>query len=328
MGKAGKLWKTLGAAGAGVAALAAVNARIRRQAQEPDDAAFGGKARAFEWRHGDVFYKEAGEGRDGAPIVFVHGVGAGASSFIWRRNFDELARDFRVLAPDLLGFGFSDKPATVPYSADLYVELLTDFLREVAGGGAHLVASSLGAAYCVHVAYERPELVRSLVLVAPTGAGGQLRARPGMTGAAFYGLLQSPVLGASFYNVIASERSIRDYARRELFYDRRRATPRLVAQYYATSHQPGAQHAIAAFLSGYLNTDTREAFARLRQPVTLVWGKQDETNPLEHAAELLSLNPRAGLEIFDRCRMMPQEEHPEKFNALVRGQLRSRSAAA
>lgn len=323
----GKFWKAMGAASAGVAALAAINARIRRNASEPDDAAFGGEARTFEWQYGNIFYKTAGADNAGPPLLFVHGIGAGASSFMWRRNFDALARDFRVYALDLLGFGFSDKPANVPYSADLYVELIADFIREVAGAPAHIIASSLGAAYSVRVADEQPELTGSLVLIAPTGAGS-LRARPGMTGAAFYGLLQSPVLGTSFYNVIASERSIRDYARKELFYDKRRATPRLVAQYYATSHQPGAQHAIAAFLSSYLNTDTRESFARLTQPVTLVWGKQDETNPIEYAAELLSLNPRAGLEIFDRCRMMPQEEQPEKFNALVRNKLRARSAAA
>ncbi|MDT4895089.1 MAG: hypothetical protein QOH25_166 [Acidobacteriota bacterium] len=318
----------MSAAGAGVAALAALNARIRRSAHEPDDAAFGGEARVFEWKHGDIFYKMAGEENEGVPLVFVHGVGAGASSFMWRRNFDALARDFRVYAIDLLGFGFSDKPAGVSYSADLYVELIADFIREVTLAPVHLVASSLGAAYSVRVADEQPELVRSLVLIAPTGAGQALRVRPGMTGAAFYGLLQSPVLGTSFYNVISSERSIRDYARRELFYDRRLATNNLIAQYYATSHQPGAQHAIAAFLSGYLNADTRADFARLKQPVTLVWGKQDETNPIEHAAELLSLNPRAGLEIFDRCRMMPQEEQPEKFNTLVRNRLQMRSAAA
>ncbi len=327
MSKAGKLWKAIGAAGAGVAALAAVNARIRRHAHEPDEAAFGGESRTFEWQHGNVFYKMAGAENQGTPLVFVHGIGAGASSFMWRRNFDALARDFRVYALDLLGFGFSDKPAGVPYSADLYVELIADFIREIAGSPAHLVASSLGAAYSVRVADEQPELVDSLVLIAPTGAGN-LRARPGMAGAAFYGLLQSPVLGTSFYNVIASERSIREYARKELFYDRRRATSRLVAQYYATSHQPGAQHAIAAFLSGYLNTDTRESFARLRQHITLVWGRQDQTNPIEQAAELLSLNSRAGLEIFDRCRMMPQEEQPEKFNALIRRKLQARPAAA
>jgi pimeloyl-ACP methyl ester carboxylesterase len=327
MSKVGKFWKAMGAAGAGVAALAAVNARIRRNVHEPDEAAFGGEARAFLWQHGNIFYKIAGAENKGTPLVFVHGIGAGASSFMWRRNFDALARDFRVYALDLLGFGFSDKPSGVSYSADLYVELISDFIREIALAPAHIVASSLGAAYSVRVADEQPELVDSLVLVAPVGTGN-LRARPGMTGAAFYGLLQSPVLGTSFYNVIASERSIRDYARKELFYDRRRATDRLVAQYYATSHQPGAQHAIAAFLSGYLNTDTHESFARLKQHVTLVWGKQDQTNPIEHAAELLSLNPRVGLEIFDRCRMMPQEEQPEKFNALIRHKLQTRVAAA
>jgi pimeloyl-ACP methyl ester carboxylesterase len=327
MSKLGKFWQTIGVAGAGVATLAAINARIRHNAVEPDDAAFGGESRTFEWQHGNIFYKAAGAENAGPPLLFVHGIGAGASSFMWRRNFDALARDFRVYAPDLLGFGFSDKPANASYSAELYLELIADFIREVAGAPAHIIASSLGAAYSVLVASEQPELISSLTLIAPTGAGS-LRARPGMTGAAFYGLLQSPVLGTSFYNVIASERSIRDYARKELFYDRRRATPRLVAQYYATSHQPGAQHAIAAFLSGYLNTDTRESFAHLTQPVTLVWGKQDEANPIEHAAELLSLNPRAGLEIFDRCKMMPQEEQPERFNALVRNKLLTRSAAA
>lgn len=323
----GKLWKTIGAAGAGLATLAAINARIRRNAAEPDDTAFGGEARSFEWQRHNIIYKVAGEDNAGPCLVLVHGVGAGASSFMWRRNFDELARDFRVYALDLLGFGFSEKPANVSYSAELYIELISDFIREVAGGPAHVVANGLGAAYSVRVADEQPELIQSLMLIAPTGSGSR-RDRPGVAGAAFYGLLQSPVLGTSFYHVMASERSIRDYARKELFYDRRRATNRLVAQYYASSHQPGAQHAIAAFLSGYLNTDTLAAFSRIKQPVTLVWGKQDANNPIEHAAELLRVNPRVGLEIFDHCRMMPQEEQPDKFNVLVRHKLQARSAAA
>jgi len=149
-----------------------------------------------------------------------------------------------------------------------------------------------------------------------------------MAGAAFYGLLQSPVLGTSFYNVMASERSIRDYARDHLFYDHRRVTNRLVANLYATSHQPGAQHAIAAFLAGYLNTDTQSPFSRLTQPVLLVWGKQDATTPLDKAWALQEVNPRARLEVFDYCRMMPEQEQPEKFNSLVRATFLSRAAAA
>lgn len=315
------------AGGAGVAALAALNASIQRNASEPDDSALGGEAHFFQWKHGRVFYKAAGLEHSGSPLLFIHGVGAGASSFMWRKNFDELAKDFRVYAFDLLGFGFSDKPASAPYSADLYVELISDFIREVSGYPSNVIASSLGAAYAIRVADEHPELINAMVLNGPTGSD-TLNRRPGMAGAAFYGLLQSPVLGTSFYNVMASERSIRDYARDNLFYDHRRVTDRLVTNLYATSHQQGAQHAIAAFLSGYLNTDTRSPFSRLRQRMVLVWGKQDTATPVERGISLAQLNPLARLEMFDYCRMMPEQEHPEKFNALVRETFLTRSAAA
>ncbi|MGH9871802.1 MAG: alpha/beta fold hydrolase [Pyrinomonadaceae bacterium] len=327
MGKLGNIWKTMLAGGAGVAALAALNAAIQRNANEPDESALGGEARFFRWKHGRVFYKTSGAENSGPPLVFVHGVGAGASSFMWRKNFDDLAKDFRVFALDLLGFGFSDKPAAASYSADLYVELITDFIREVSGYPVNVIGSSLGAAYAIRVADEHPELINSMILNGPAGSDA-LNRRPGMAGAAFYGLLQSPVLGTSFYNVMASERSIRDYARDNLFYDHHRVTDRLVANLYATSHQAGAQHAIAAFLSGYLNTDTQSPFSRLTQPVVLVWGKQDATTPLEKAYALLELNPRASLEVFDYCRMMPEQEQPERFNSLVRDTFLARSVAA
>lgn len=315
------------AGGAGVAALAALNARIPRHESDPDESALGGEAHFYQWKYGRVFYKTSGLERSAPPLVFIHGIGAGTSSFMWRKNFDELAKDFRVYAFDLLGFGFSDKPAAASYSADLYVELITDFIREVAGFPANVIASSLGAAYTIRVADEHPELINAMVLNGPAGSD-TLNRRPGMAGAAFYGLLQSPVLGTSFYNVMASERSIRDYARDNLFYDHRRVTDRLVTNLYATSHQPGAQHAIAAFLSGYLNTDTRSPFSRLTQPILLIWGKQDATTPVEKAISLQELNPRARLEVFDYCRMMPEQEQPERFNALVRDAFLARSATA
>jgi pimeloyl-ACP methyl ester carboxylesterase len=326
-----KLWKGLFlAGGAGVAALAAVNASIARGATEPEDDALGGEAREFApnlGAHGRVLYRVAGS-NERATLLFLHDTGAGASSFMWRKNFDALAAEFRVYAPDLPGFGLSDKLASAPYSANLYTAFIRNFLREeVRSTPAHLVASGLSAAFAVRVADEHPALVSSLTLVAPNVVD-TASARPDLPGAAFYGLLHSPVLGASFYNAMTSERSLRDYARTRLFYDRRFATPRLIAHYYTASHQPGAQHAVAAFLSGYLNTDAREAFARLTQPVTLVWGKQDLTTPVTQAAALLALNPRARLEVFDRCRMMPQTEHAEKFNALIRTTLQTRSAAA
>src|SRR2546421_6663265 len=77
MGKLGNIWKTMLAGGAGVAALAALNATIKRHAGDPDDSALGGEAHFFPWKHGRVFYKVSGLKNAGAPLVFIHGVGAG-----------------------------------------------------------------------------------------------------------------------------------------------------------------------------------------------------------------------------------------------------------
>jgi len=326
MSKFGNFWKTLLAGGAGFAALAAVNATIRKNPLEPDDSVLGGTANYFNWKHGRIFYKEAGLKKIGLPVVFIHGVGAGQSSFQWRKNFDPLSETFRVYAIDLLGFGLSDKPAGAAYSTELYVELISDFLREVVQGPANIVASGLGASYSIRVADEHPELVNALILNSPVGYANP-NARPGMTGAAFYGLLQSPVLGTSFYNVMASERSIRDYARRSLFYDYRRITNRLVSNLYASSHQPGAQHAMAAYISGYLNADISVPFSRLDQPTQLVWGKQDTLTPISQAYQLLDLNARTGLRIYDFCRAMPEQEYPEEYNDLIIQTFRARAAA-
>ncbi len=121
MGRLQKIWKGLLAGGAGaVAALAAVNAAVSRDAPEPETGALGGEEGAYEWEHGSVFYRSAGA-ETAPPVVFVHGVGAGARSFMWRRNFEPLSADFRTYAVDLLGFGYSDKPPNAPYSAELYV---------------------------------------------------------------------------------------------------------------------------------------------------------------------------------------------------------------
>jgi pimeloyl-ACP methyl ester carboxylesterase len=235
MGRLRKFLKGIVAGGAAsVAAMAAVNAAVAREVPEPETGALGGEAGTYDWKHGHVFYRHAGH-EDAPAALFIHGLGAGTRSFMWRRNFEPLARDFRVYAIDLLGFGYSDKPASAPYSSDLYAELIADFLRDVVARPASVVAHTLSAAFAVRVADEQPELINSLVLISPTGADN-LSARPGMTGAAFYGLLHSPVLGTSFYNAVTSERGIRDYAREQLFHEKRFATPRLVAHYYAVSH--------------------------------------------------------------------------------------------
>jgi pimeloyl-ACP methyl ester carboxylesterase len=123
-------------AGAAIAIPAAVNAAIFSSAKAQGNA-LGGDGRFWPWREGDLFYTKKG---DGPAIVLLHGLYPGAGIFEWRSNFDPLSENFTVYALDWLGFGLSDKPK-IQYTSALLIEALLDFLREVVGKPAVLIAS-------------------------------------------------------------------------------------------------------------------------------------------------------------------------------------------
>src|ERR1051326_6513263 len=113
----------------GLGSLALVNRLIAYNAQETFSV-LKGERRRYAWTEGEMFYTVKGEGE---PLVLLHGIYAGASAFEWRKNVDALSEHFRVSSPDLLGYGLSSHPP-LNYTAHTYIQLLIDFVREVAGG--------------------------------------------------------------------------------------------------------------------------------------------------------------------------------------------------
>ncbi len=168
----------------------------------------GGEERRYSWWGGELTYRVAGE-PDAPPLLLVHGIYAGASSYEYRKNFFELAKEFRVYALDLLGCGLSDKPKR-RYEPEDVAAQVEDFAREEIGAPTYLISSSLSAALLVPVAVRSPRLFKRLVLICPTGLG-TLDRPSGRLGDAVYGLFRTPVLGDSLYHAIVSRRGIRYY---------------------------------------------------------------------------------------------------------------------
>jgi len=303
------------AAGAALGVPALVNAVVQARAAAPASA-LGGEERYFTWRHGDIFYSTAGEG---SPLLLVHGIGAGASSYEWQHNFLELSESFRVYALDLLGFGLSDRPP-VRYHARLYVDLLHDFIEQVIGEPVNAIGSSLSCAYLVDNAAHSPQHFLRLMLACPAGVTS-LAGRPGFRGSLAVSMFRLPVLGQTAYNLLASHRAVRHELRERLFADPDRVTPAMVRHYYRASHLPGSVGPVAAFIGGYLNLDVSEAFATLELPVRLVWGAEATYTPVEEAQVWLDLNPRAELTVIGNAGMLPHSEQPLEFNRLVEEQL-------
>jgi pimeloyl-ACP methyl ester carboxylesterase len=299
----------LGVAGS-VGGLAALNRRLKKvgePARLPD-----GEERRYYWRGWRLAYRVAGEPQ-APPVLLVHGVYAGASSYEFRKNFLELAEDFRVYALDLLGCGLSERPRR-RYEPEDVASQVEDFAREEIGGQTHLISSSLSAALVVPAAVRSPRLFKKLVLICPTGLGGTLDRPSGRLGDTVYNLFRAPILGDALYDAIVSRWGIRYYLGTIAYQDPKAITDELVEDYYRTSHQPGAKYFPAAFVSGKLNLGLEGLWSRVPHKSFVAWGQDARTTPVSQAQQFTRKNPRAELKVFRDAALLPHNERAETFN--------------
>ena len=303
----------LGVAGS-VGGLAALNRRLEK-AGEPARP-LGGEERRYLWRGWRLAYRVAGEA-GAPPVLLVHGVYAGASSYEYRKNISKLAEDFRVYALDLLGCGLSERPRR-RYEPEDVAAQVEDFAREEIGAQTHLIASSLSAALVVPAAVRSPRLFKKLVLICPTGLGGSLDRPSGRLGEFVYNLFRTPVLGDSLYNAIVSRRGLRYYLGSMAYHNPKFIMANLLEDYYRTSHQPGAKYFPAAFVSGKLNLGLEDHWSRVPHKSFIAWGQEARTTPVSQARQFTRRNPRAELKIFRDAALLPHDERAETFNEEAR----------
>lgn len=297
----------------GLAGLASFNLWAEAQAGPLISQLEGGKTNLFEWQHGHIFYKVRGEGD---PLLLIHGHNAGASSYEMRKQFSGLSDSFQVYAPDLLGYGLSDRPP-LHYNAETYVQLINDFVRDAIDEPAHIIASSLSAAHLIEAVYRDPRMFRRLVLILPTGLGS-LSDPPGIGNWLINRLFRPPVVGTALFNGLVSRTSLRYFLKRQAYYHPNMVTDEMINHYYDTTHLPGAKWAPAAFVGGQLNLSIRSTYPKVDRPLLVVWGREATFSSLDEATRFTELNERARLEIFDQCRSLPHDEHVSQFNGLVR----------
>lgn len=222
------------------------------------------------------------------PLVFLHSLGGGSSAYEWSKVYPAFALHYRVIAPDLIGWGQSAHPAR-DYTIEDYLLMLTELLESV-GEPAAVVASSLTGGLTIRLAIQRPDLFRLLFLVAPSGYsdfgadyGQNLAAR----------LVGLPGLDRLIYTLgAANEFAVRNFLEQFLFFDRSRLTPETVAAYLASALQLNAEYAALASLRGDLCFDLSLYIARLNTPTTLVWGKQSRFSSAATGQRLSRLNPK------------------------------------
>jgi pimeloyl-ACP methyl ester carboxylesterase len=275
----------------------------------------------WEWRGYHIFVAEQG---DGPPVLLVHGVYAGASSYEFRIIAPLLALRHRVVAFDFLGCGASEKPR-VDYRAELFVDQVVDAVDRVQAPAVTIVASSLGAAFAIRAAARLGPRVAALVVICPTGIPGVLDG--GAVGARRVAetLLYAPVTGPLLYRALVSRASIRWFLERQAYGDKRDVTPEIVEHYYGVAHTPGARWVPSAFVSGRLDCAISDDLPRVTAPLLILWGaRAPSENPVRNALAFERLARSAQCELFARSAYLPHEQEPGAVDASIEGFLRAR----
>ena len=279
--------------------------------------ALPGARREIAARAGRVSFYVAGEG---PPLLLVHSINAAASAYEVRPVYERAATARRVYAPDLPGFGFSDRSPRA-YTIRLYTDAVHDLLdvieSECGPQPVDALAVSLGAEFLARAAVERPQRIRALALVTPTGfsrGADRLRGPPGASReiSGLHRFFTFPLWSQGLFDLLVSRRSIRFFL--EKTFGSKRIDEEMLEYAYATSHQPGARHAPYAFVSGRLfSRDIRAVYERISQPVWMPHATRGDFRDFSGAG-WLAARANWTVEPLD-AGALPYFERPDDFMA-------------
>jgi len=256
-----------------------------------------------------VHYQEAGEAHAPA-LVLIHGFAS--STLVWSKVFLRLAAaGFRVIAIDMLGFGYSGKPRNREYTIAGQAKLLVGLLDRLKIKSANLVGSSYGGAVAATCALDYPRRVEKLVLIGTVNNNRPL-------GYKLMRVFSSPVFGDVVSPLLIGSRRLlrrrmkRVYDRHEWVLDERRVDAR-----HLPLRASGTQRAIIRTVRGWdAERISREAHL-IKQPTLLLWGENDSEIPLADGERLHEQIPWSRLIVFLNCGHIPHEEYPEEFTGVV-----------
>jgi pimeloyl-ACP methyl ester carboxylesterase len=251
------------------------------------------------------YVDRSGEGR---PLVLLHSINAAPSAMEMKPMFEHFRGRRPVFAPDLPGFGLSDRRAW-DYTPSLYATAITELLRAAGGPAVDVVALSLTAEFAARCIVENPDACRSLAIISPTGLGD--REPPGArTSARLRRFFSLPLLDRGLYRLLTSRASIRYFL--GLAFEGE--VPQEVIDYaYATAHRPGAHFAPYCFLSGGLFT--AGARTKLYEPLPvpgLVIYDRDPNVAFTQLPALLETAPRWQAQRIAPTRGLPHWEQTER----------------
>ncbi|MEZ5840126.1 MAG: alpha/beta fold hydrolase [Hyphomicrobiales bacterium] len=242
----------------------------------------------------------------GQPVVMIHGSGPGVSAYAnWRLTMPALAEKFRVIAPDVIGFGYTDYPENLGFDLDMWVEHFLGLMDALEVDKVDIIGNSFGGALALHVARRRPERVRRMVLMGSAAISFPLT--DGLD--AVWGYEPGVPQMRRLLDIFA--------------YNRALVTDELAEVRYRASIREGVQEAFSALFPAPRQrwvdalALSEAELKEIPHPALVVHGREDKVIPPEASVRIFNLLPDARLHMFGRCGHWTQIEHAAAFNRLI-----------
>ncbi|MFV0461089.1 MAG: alpha/beta fold hydrolase [Actinomycetales bacterium] len=243
---------------------------------------------------------------DGPPVLLIHGSGPGVSAWAnWRTVLPALSQRFRVIAPDILGFGYTERPPGTVYGPQAWLDHLLGVLDGLGLERVSLVGNSFGGSLALSLATTAPERVDRLVLMGSVGVPFEIT--PGLD--AVWGFEPSFEAMRSLLDVFTFDTSSVNDELARLRLDA--ATRPGVHEAYASMFPAPRQRMVDAM------TIDQTAVAALPHQTLIVHGRDDQVIPPENSLKLLDLIDNSQLHMFSKCGHWVQIEQGERFVRLL-----------
>ena len=239
-----------------------------------------------------IVYYEAGRGK---TLVLLANLGW--DSQMWAQNMPALARNYHVIAVDLLGTGASAKPH-IDYKMDTWTDFIAEFLRRKGIGRATIIGAVMGGALAVQFALDHPEMSEGLVCAASNSGPGKHEETPKASG-------PWPSLAGIRRSLTAA------------LHDKSLVTDELVRSRFEYRLRVDDGYTIERHLNDHRAPYSVQELSAIRVPALFVWCRQDEITPLKWGEDYAAAVPGANLTVIEACGHYPNMEQPGEFNRAI-----------
>jgi 2-hydroxy-6-oxonona-2,4-dienedioate hydrolase len=244
-----------------------------------------------------IRYLEAGASK--STIVLIHGLGASAER--WEYVIPLFNKNYRVIVPDLIGFGYSDKPL-VDYTTDFFSNFLANFLEKIGLEKTNIIGSSLGGQISAEYAYVHKDSIGKLVLVSPSGAMNH----------------STPALDAYVMAALYPDKEGAENAYKMMAAPGQNINPKIIEDFVTRMKLPNAKMAFMSTLLGLKNAeDIITKLKTITIPSLIIWGERDPVIPIKYADSFVSSIQDCRFYRMDGCGHTPYVDEPEKFAKIV-----------